>query len=110
MNGNILVQYVGFETKGLMREYTFSVREREGLREFTIGIASEAFNLHHARYQDAPDICSLKLQRELAAGANHPTESHFCLSDAELDEYHAAHLIKSRLGRSLRAAKNGRIF
>lgn len=92
----LLVQYIGYEPKGLFREYTFHVRESSGQpREFTLSIPNEAFDSHRARYQDAPDICSLKLQRELAAYSNHPPRTDFKISDAELDDYRTAHTHKS---------------
>ncbi len=43
------------------------------------------------RYQDAPDVCSVKLRRELAAFANHPPNTHYRISDAELEDYRSAH-------------------
>jgi hypothetical protein len=92
---NIIVQFVGFQAKSQAREYTFTVRERETEpREYTITIGNEAFDSRRVRYQDAPDICSHKLHRELAAAANHPPKNHFRLSDAELDEYRTAHTHK----------------
>jgi hypothetical protein len=92
----VIVQYVGFETKGLVREYSFLVREPPSdPREFTLTIVNEAFDSHRIRYQDAPDICSLKLHRELAASANHPTETNFRISEVELDEYRGSHTTKS---------------
>ncbi len=76
MGDNIIVQYVGFEAKALVREYTFSVRETSNEpREFTLTIANEAFDSRRAHYQDAPHICSLRLPRELATYANHPPEN-----------------------------------
>lgn len=95
MSDNVIVQFVGFQSKPLGREYTFTVREREmEPREFTLTIANEAFDSHRVRYQDAPDICSHRLHRELASSENHPVKSHFRLSDEELDEYRTAHLSK----------------
>jgi hypothetical protein len=92
---NIIVQFVGFQAKPLAREYTFTVRERETEpREYVIAINNTAFNSRRVRYQDAPDVCSHKLHRELAAAENHPPKSHFNLSDAELDEYSATHTHK----------------
>jgi len=89
---NILVQFLGFQSKPLVREYTFSVRERATEpREYTLTISNKAFDARLVRYQDAPDICSHKLRRELAAAENHPEESHFRISDAELEEYRTAH-------------------
>ena len=43
------------------------------------------------RFQDAPGICSQRLQRELAAAANHPQETRYHITAAELAEYRAAH-------------------
>ena len=98
MSDNVVVQFVRFEAKALVREYTFTVREATNEpREFTLTIANEAFVSHRARYQDAPDICSLKLRRELvtlATDANQHSKTHFRVSDEELDEYRTAHTHK----------------
>ncbi len=96
MSATIIVQYVGFQAKALVREYTFSVRETaDEPLEYTLTIANEAFDAHRVRFQDAPDICSLKLHRELAASANHPPKTHYRLTDAELEEYRGAHAPKA---------------
>ncbi len=96
MNDNIIVQFVGFQSKPRAREYTFTVREREEEpREYTITITNEAFDSRRVRYQDAPDVCSHKLHRELAGAENHPAESHFFLTNQELDEYRVAHTSKT---------------
>jgi hypothetical protein len=95
MSEHIIVQFVGFQSKVLVREYTFTVREPSTEpREYTLTIANEAFDARRVRYQDAPDICSHKLHRELAAAENHPVKSHFRLSDAELDDYRTTHTHK----------------
>ncbi len=92
MSQTLYVQYVGFEAKPLVREYTFAVREGESEpREFTLTIANEAFDARRARYQDAPQICFLKLQQELATSANHPPKTHYRVSDTELENYRDAH-------------------
>lgn len=90
MSSAIIVQYVGFQVKSLAREYTFNVREAGSDRSFTLSIENEAFVSHRARYQDAPLICSERLNAELAAHANHPTESQFAITGAELDTYRVA--------------------
>ncbi len=105
----ILVQYVGFEAKVLVREYTFQVRHAaDEPREFTLTITNEAFDSHRLRYQDAPDLCSLKLQRELATSANHPPKTHFRITDTELDDYRLAHTPKA--ARNLYSRKTGQDF
>jgi len=96
VNDNLIVQFVGFQSKPQFREYTFTVKEREEEpREYIITITNEAFDSRRVRYQDAPDVCSHKLRRELAGAENHPLESHFLLSNQELDEYRVAHATKT---------------
>jgi hypothetical protein len=95
MTAQIIVQFVGFQSKPSAREYTFTVREPQTEpREFTLSIPNEAVNKRRVRYQDAPDICSHRLHRELAATENHPPDTHFDLTDAELDEYRTTHMHK----------------
>jgi hypothetical protein len=64
-------------------------------REFALTIVNEAFNSRRVRYQDGPDICSLKLHRELATFSNHPPQAHYRISEFDLDEYRKAHAPKS---------------
>ncbi len=97
MSDTIIVQYLGFQAKALAREYIFQVREAGTEREFTLKIANEAFLSHLVQYQDAPAICSKRLQAELAAHANHPAELQYVITSAELDDFRAS-----------RAEKHGR--
>ncbi|MFZ0432524.1 MAG: hypothetical protein WBF14_10610 [Candidatus Acidiferrales bacterium] len=95
----VIVQYVGFEAKPLVREYSFLVRQSSlEPRPFTIVIVNEAFKSRRVSFQDAPDICSAKLRRELAAFANNPEKTHYRISELELDEYRAAHPSKATHG------------
>src|ERR1700735_3263426 len=88
MSREITVQFVGFESKPMVREYRFTVREPAmEPREFTLTIENEAFNAHRVRYQDAPDVCSLKLRRELATYSNHPPQAQLLVTDLDLEEY-----------------------
>jgi hypothetical protein len=99
VSNNLLVQYVGFETRAGAREYTFRVKDAsEEAREFTLTIGNDAFVSHRARYQDAPSICALRLHAELSTSANHPSETHYRISDAELDSYREAHSPKPPRG------------
>jgi hypothetical protein len=92
MTEKVDVQYMGFEAKELVREYSFLVRQAlNDTREFTLTIVNEAFSSRRVRYQDAPDICSLKLHRELATFANHPPQTHYRISEFDLDEYRNSH-------------------
>ena len=97
MAETVVVQYLGFEVSATVRSYKFLVREADSEpREFFLAIANEAFDSHRARFQDAPDICSLKLHHELATSANHPASSKFRITDAELEIYSAAHWKKTQ--------------
>ena len=107
MTENINVQYVGFEAKALVREYNFLVRQAaSGTREFALTIVNEAFSSRRVRYQDGPDICSLKLHRELATSANQPPQPHYRISEVDLDEYRDSHAPKAANGfRPRKAAR-----
>ena len=92
MSDSLIVQFVGYEVRPLAREYTFTVREdRTEPRHFTLTIDNAAFDGRRARFQDAPDICSLRLRKELAADANHLVNTHFQITDEELDDYRGRH-------------------
>lgn len=97
MNAKITVKYMGFKPMSLAREYTFHVNEDGADREFKLNIANDAFVSHRARYQDAPAICSERLQAELAAHENHPDATEYEITGAELDNF-----------RERRATKFGR--
>src|SRR5271154_4074346 len=88
----ILVQFVGFKSKEAVREYTFQVKEASAEpREFAVTIAHEVFITHRLSFQDAPDVCSARLRKELLAADNQPLESHFHITDDELDRYRDSH-------------------
>ena len=97
MSDAVVLQYVGFETKGAVREYTFTFRGTGGASsEYFVTIANDAFVAHRVRYQDAPDICSLRLHREFATQTHHPPSTRFSVTDAELADYQDAHAPKPK--------------
>ena len=101
MSDAVVLQYVGFENKGAVRQYTFILRGTGGASyEYSVSIANDAFVAHRVRYQDAPDICSLRLHREFANHTEHPPSTCFCVTDAELADYKAAHMPKAKPGAS----------
>jgi hypothetical protein len=87
------VEYLGFTTQGAGREYTLRVRQAAGAAPllFTLVIPMAAFIAHRVRYQDAPEICFLKLHRELLACADGVPEARLTVTDAELEDYRVAH-------------------
>jgi hypothetical protein len=97
----LLLQYVGFENRGAVREYAFTLRGPGGTStEYFVTIANAAFVAHRVRYQDGPEICSLRLHREFAARTDHPPSTRFSVTDAELAEYMNAHAPKPKPGAS----------
>lgn len=94
MNGGIIVRYSGFQAKNSVREYSFQVREAGAEREFILSIANDAFVSHRVRYQDAPEICAQRLQAELAAHANHPSQTAYTITSGELDSYRISRAVK----------------
>jgi hypothetical protein len=75
---------VGFECKGAAHEYAFTVRGTDGaFSERLVTLANDAFLAHHARYQDAPEICSLRLDRKFAAGSAPLPSARFSVTEAE---------------------------
>jgi len=88
----IIVQFVGFESGARARVYTFTVREPSAEpRDFTLAISNQAFTDHLISYQDAPNVCSLKLHRELAANANHPPKTRLDITYSDLEDYRSTH-------------------
>jgi hypothetical protein len=93
---NVTVQYVGFKAKALVREYSFVVRRAlNQTSEFTLTIGNEAFGARRVRFQDAPEICSLRLHRELAVFGNQPPQTHYSISETDLEEYLSSHAPKT---------------
>lgn len=97
MTREILMQFMGFHSNATVREYMFLVWEPSTeSREFTVTIAQEAFAAHRVSFQDGPDVCSLRLRRELATSKNYPSQSLFHITDAELEEYRSSHSPRKR--------------
>src|SRR5437588_1440065 len=62
MSDSVIVQFVGFEVKALVREYNFHVRQASSeIREFTLTIVNEAFNSRRVR------LCLSKISKCLSA-------------------------------------------
>ena len=96
MSENVNVQYVGFEVKRLVREYNFIVRRALNQTcKFTLTIGNESFDSRRVRFQDAAEICSLRLHRELAAFGNHPPQVYYHISPKDLDDYRNSHSPKA---------------
>ncbi len=81
------LRYMGFRCTEEGREYEVRVDGEGGPRVFLLLIPYPAFNDRQARFQDAPDVCFSKLQRELAADAGLRPGAPLVVSAADLSEY-----------------------
>jgi len=99
MASSIQIQYVGFKAKATLREYTFLVKTGpEDACEFKLTIANDAFLSHRVRYQDGPDICAHRVQRELDVMIEPLQKTRCVITDVELADYRAAHSPKPKRG------------
>lgn len=107
MSDEVVLQYVGFQTKGAVREYAFALRGTNGeSAEYFVTIANAAFVEHRVRYQDGPDVCSLRLHREFTTQMDRPPSTCFSITDAELADYKEAHTPKSKPSASAHRGDN----
>ena len=96
---SVNVQYVGVTAKAMVREYSFLVRESSiDSQEITFTILNEAFASRRLSFQNGPDICSLKLHRELADSATNPLKTRYRISETELDAYRDSHTPRAAKG------------
>lgn len=61
------VRYLGFRTTAEGREYSLRATDELQVRLFVMLITHGDFASREARFQDGPDLCFAKLQRNLAA-------------------------------------------
>jgi hypothetical protein len=101
------VEYVGFSVRGAAREYALRVWPNDGEpRDFTLVIPNQAFLSQRVRYQDGPEVCFLKLQRQLAACPTGLPPSHLGVTDADLEDYRITHTPKALQRRPVPTAAN----
>jgi hypothetical protein len=86
---------MGFRCTGEGREYTLRVDTGGDARLFVLVIPYAAFAAKQARFQDAPDLCFAKLQRQLAADSTLPAGHPVVLTAADLAEYRDAQTKRS---------------
>jgi hypothetical protein len=81
------IRYMGFSCTSQGREYTLRVDGEGDPRVFVLVIPHTAFTEKQARFQDAPDVCFAKLQRELALDSLRVPGPPLVLTSADLAEY-----------------------
>ena len=84
------IRYIGFECTSGGRSYSLRVDDGGEPRLFTVTIPNEAFASGKARFQDAPELCFARLQRELDSNADFPDGLELLITTGELDEYREA--------------------
>jgi hypothetical protein len=89
------IEYVGFRTGPDHREYHLRSHFGTEIREYTVAIAHSAFTSGRVRFQDGPEICYLKVLREMEAAT---AATGFTMTDAELAAYVTAHTPTPRRG------------
>lgn len=98
------IRYLGFRCTGAGREYSLRVDSGGDPRLFVLVIPHAAFAARQARFQDAPDLCFAKLQRELAADSTLVAGPPLVLTAADLAEYRDAQTKRSGERKRHRAA------
>ncbi|HEX9189839.1 MAG TPA: hypothetical protein VGB87_22375 [Vicinamibacteria bacterium] len=91
----VSIRYLGFECTSAGRAYRLRLDGTGDPRLVTVTIPTAAFESRKARYQDAPELCFARLQRELVANAELPDGLALVITPAELDEYREAQLRRS---------------
>jgi hypothetical protein len=99
------IRYMGFECTNEGRAYRLRVEGADDPRLVTVTIPTAAFASRQARFQDAPELCYLRLQRELATNADLPDGLELVITVDEMDAYRDAQLRRSpdRKTRALRS-------
>ena len=81
------VRYLGFESATDGRRYKLQVGAGDGARVFVFVIPHAAFAAREARFQDAPDLCFARLQRELESDAALVPGPPLVLTSADFADY-----------------------
>jgi hypothetical protein len=81
------VRYLGFESASDGRRYKLQVGAGSEARVFVFVIPHAAFTAREARFQDAPDLCFARLQRELATDADLVPGPPLVLTSVDFADY-----------------------
>ncbi len=83
------MQYVDVRTRADGREYTLRALSQAEPRTFVLLIPGEAFTSRAIRFQDGPDLCFRRLQRELIADPDLLPDGDMILTAEEISDYRA---------------------
>ena len=94
------VQYMGFTTDEIARRYALRIWQPDGeTHDLTMSIPNAAFVAERVRYQDGPELCYRKLERELLACGDALTASNMDVTDVELEAFRESQKPKSKQRR-----------
>jgi hypothetical protein len=100
------VRYLGFESTSAGRSYRLRADVAGEPRHVTVIVPGQAFAEHKLRFQDAPELCVARLQREIESGADVPDGLELRVTPDELDVYRESQGRRPSERRS-RPARNG---
>jgi hypothetical protein len=90
------VSYVGFKSLPTAREYTLRVTQQDGSsQDFQLAVSNDAFLSRNVRYQDAPEICFLKLQRAVVDCEPGQPAVRQDVTAVDIEAYRLAHVAKT---------------
>ena len=100
------VRYLGFESTSEGRSYRLRADVAGDPRHVTVIVPSEAFAEHKLRFQDAPEACVARLQREIDSGADVLDGLELRMTPDELERYRESQ-VRRPSERRPRPARNG---
>jgi hypothetical protein len=89
------IRYLGFESTSEGRDYLLRVDGEGTPRRVTVTISNTAFLSRQARFQDAPELCFARLQRELALNADIADGLRLVVTLGEMEAFREAQLRRS---------------
>ena len=100
------VRYLGFDCTGDGRSYRLRADVAGAPRQVTVMVPNEFFAAHKLRFQDAPELCVARLQREIDSGADVTDGLELRVTPDELDAYRESQARRPSERRS-RPPRNG---
>jgi hypothetical protein len=100
------VRYLGFESTSEGRSYRLRADGAGEPRHVTVIVPSQAFAERKLRFQDAPELCVARVQRELDSGADVLDGLELRMTPDELEAYRESQARRPSERRS-RPARNG---
>lgn len=91
-DARVNIRYLGFRSTARGREYSLRVIDGLATRLFVLVITHQDFASQRARFQDAPDLCFTKLERDLEENPDLVPQAPSVLTTQDFAAYHKARL------------------